>query len=132
MTTGRRIALGLLLAFFAQFLGFLLAGAGHGWVAPLFISIVLWVLWPMTLAVAWPIGSRSRMASVTMLAAALSADLWLVSKSIGEADYISRYVEVNGALGLLIIIFWLCLWTVWQAILVWSLVAGRKLADANG
>jgi hypothetical protein len=132
MTVGRRIALGLLLAFFAQFLGLMLAGAGHGWVAPLFISIVLWVLWPMTLAIGWPIGRGGRLALAAMIVAALLADAWLISKSLGEADYISRYIEINGAVGSLIIGLWLLLWTIWQAILVCSLVAPRNAAnDAN-
>jgi hypothetical protein len=132
MTIGRRIALGLLLAFFAQFFGLMLAGAGHGWVAPLFISIVLWVLWPMTLAIGWPIGRGSRRTLAAMIVAALVADAWLISKSLGEADYISRYVEINGVVGSLIIGLWLLLWTIWQAILVCSLAAPRKPAnDAN-
>ena len=129
MTTGGRIALGVLLAFIAQFLAFLLAGAGHGWVAPLFISIMLWVLLPASLAIAWPIGRGSRLALSAILVAALAADAWLISRSIGEARYISHYVDVNGAVGWLIIGLWLGLWAFWQAILVWSLAARRKSAD---
>ena len=126
MTTGGRIALGLLVAFIAQFLAFLLAGAGHGWVAPFFLSFVLWVLLPMTLAIAWPIGRGSRLALLAILVVALVADAVLVSRSIGEAGYISQYIKINGVAGYLIIGLWLCLWTFWQAILACSLIAGRK------
>lgn len=134
MKTGGRIALGLLLALVAQFLAVMLAGAGHGWVAPFLLSFALWVLLPMTLAIAWPIGrGSSRVALLAIVVVALCADAVLVSRTISEVDYLSAYIKVNGLLGLLIIGLWLCLWSFWQAMLVGALVVGREpLGDANG
>jgi hypothetical protein len=132
MGTGSRIALGLFLALIAQFLAFLLAGSGHGWVAPFLLSFALWVFLPITLALAWPIGPGSPRALTPILVLALVADAMLINRSIGEAAYISQYININGWAGLLIIGLWLCLWLFWQAILGWSLVAGSRVAkDAN-
>ena len=132
MSAGGQIAVGLLLALIAHFLALLLAGAGHGWVAPFYLSFALWLLLPMTLALAWPIGRGSRRAVAPILLLALVADAILIGMSIGESASISHYTDVNGSVGLLIIGLWLCLWIFWQAILVRSLVTGAQAAkDAN-
>jgi hypothetical protein len=84
------------------------------------------------LALAWPIGRGSPRALTPILVLALVADAMLINRSIGEAAYISQYININGWAGLLIIGLWLCLWLFWQAILGWSLVAGSRVAkDAN-
>ena len=124
-----RTVLGLGLAALAQLLSFLLAGAGHGWVAPLFLSVALWAFIPATLSITWPIGSSSRREFFGILVAALGADALLISRTIDEGNALPFYVEVNGAVGLLIIGLWLALWLFWQALLVYSLVVGRRRAD---
>src|SRR5690242_2006883 len=85
-SAGARLGLGFALAAVAQFLSFLLAGAGHGWVAPMFVSIALWFLIPLTLVIAWPTAPVERPLLAVVAAIALGADALLVGHSLGETD----------------------------------------------
>jgi hypothetical protein len=114
------------LAGLAQFLGLFLAGAGHGWVTPFFVTMPLWILFPATLALAVRTDRVSRLVLFTAAAVALAADARLVSGTIDESSYLRFYLEVNGAVGWLIVVLWLCLWVSWQALLLRSLIAGHK------
>ena len=125
-STGARLGLGFGLAAVAQFLGFMLAGAGHGWVAPMFVSIGLWFLIPLTLVLAWPSAQAGKSLLSVIAAIALAADALLLKLSLGEVSHIRRYVDVNGAIGFTIIGLWLALWFCWQVILIYSLVAKRE------
>jgi hypothetical protein len=106
-----------------QLLGLFLPGAGHGWVAPFFLSVALWFMIPLTLALAWPTVRPSRPVLLTLTALALAADALLLKLSLGEFAYIGRYVEINGAIGYAIIGCWLALWLFWQILLLYALVA---------
>ena len=117
--------MGLALAACAQLLAIFLAGAGHGWVAPLYLSIALWFLIPLTLLVAWPTHSRPRLAMIAIAAIALAADALLVSRAWGELAAIRFFLDVNGGFGWTILGLWLSLWFGWQVILFYSLLAGR-------
>ena len=129
---GARVGLGFALAALAQLLSLFLAGAGHGWVAPLFMSAGLWFLIPLTFAVAWPTSPIEGPLLLVMGAIAVAADALLVSRSLGEISYIRHYIDVNGAIGLILIGLWLVLWLCWQAILLLSIVTRQKpAADAN-
>lgn len=124
--------LGLALAALAQLLGLFLASAGHGWVAPLYISVLLWVLLPVTLSVAWPLEPVTRGSQANLLVLAvigLGADAVLIDRTIDEAGHLAHYVEINGAVGLLLIGIWLCLWLSWQAMICWALVDSRRRPD---
>lgn len=123
-----RAALGFGVAALAQLLGTALAGAGHGWVAPLFLSVALWVLAPLALWLAWPVDKSrgsDRSALFGLAALAVGADAALIDLTIGEVDHLRFYVEVNGAMGLLIIGLWLCLWFGWQLLIFYALAARR-------
>ena len=124
-SAGARLGLGFAMAALAQFLSFLLAGAGHGWVAPMFLSIGLWFLIPLTLVTAWPTAPIEKSLLFVIGAIAVAADALLISRSLGEVSYIEHYIDVNGLLGLTIIGLWLALWSCWQFILLYSLVARR-------
>lgn len=119
------VVLGLVLAAVAQFLAFMLAGAGHGWTAPFFVSAALWILIPATLWMA-SIANGNRPLMLSIAAVTVAADTWLITRSIDESSYISRYVDINGALGILIILLWLGLWSFWQPLLVHAFFAGRE------
>jgi hypothetical protein len=119
------LGLGFGLAAFAQFLGFLLAGAGHGWVAPMFLSIGLWFLLPLALVLAWPSAPTEKPLLFLIAAIAVAADALLIKLSLGETPHIRHYVDVNGAIGFTIIGLWLSLWFCWQVILLYSLAAKR-------
>jgi len=121
--------LGLALAGLAQLLGFLLAGSGHGWVAPFFLSVALWAFIPASLSIAWPIGRSNRQVLLGILVVALGADALLISRTIDEGNALPFYIEVNGAVGLLIVGLWLALWLFWQAMLLYALVVGRQRSD---
>ena len=113
------------LAALAQSLGVFLAGAGHGWVTPFFLSAALWVLVPVTLYIVREKGLSARLVQLAILIIALGADAFLVRRTIGEGDALPFYVRVNGAAGVLIVGVWLCLWLVWQVMIVNALFAGR-------
>ena len=91
----------------------------------MFVSVALWFLIPLTFVLAWPTAPVAKPLLLVIAAIAVGADALLINRSLGEGDYIRGYVEVNGAIGLTIIGLWLALWTCWQVILLYSLVARR-------
>ena len=121
-TPGSRIVLGLGLAAVAGILSVFLSGAGHGWNTPLLVSVILWVILPLTLYI---IGQRQRSLLLGLLVIALGADFILVRGTIAEARVLPHYVEVNGAAGVAIIAAWLAIWILWQALVVRALFAAR-------
>jgi len=121
-TPGSRIVLGLGLAAVAGILSVFLSGAGHGWNTPLLVSVILWVILPVTLYI---IGQRQRSLLLGLLVIALGADFILVRGTIAEARVLPHYVEVNGAAGIAIIAAWLAIWLLWQALVVRALFAAR-------
>jgi len=121
-TPGSRIVLGLGLAAVAGILSVFLSGAGHGWNTPLLVSVILWVILPLTLYI---IGQRQRSLLLGLLVIALGADFILVRGTIAEARVLPHYVEVNGAAGIAIIAAWLAIWLLWQALVVRALFAAR-------
>jgi len=121
-TPGSRIVLGLGLAAVAGILSVFLSGAGHGWNTPLLVSVILWVILPLTLYI---IGQRQRSLLLGLLVIALGADFILVRGTIAEARVLPHYVEVNGAAGIAIIAAWLAIWILWQALVVRALFAAR-------
>jgi hypothetical protein len=125
-----RIVLGLGLAALAQLLAAFLAGAGHGWVTPLFLSVILWVILPVTLYVLQQDDRRAVAVLWAVALIAIGADALLISGTIGEGRILSLYVEVNGAAGLLIIALWLTLWFFWQAMVVRALIKRSRPSDA--
>jgi len=114
--------LGLGLAAVAGILSVFLSGAGHGWNTPLLVSVILWVILPLTLYI---IGQRQRSLLLGLLVIALGADFILVRGTIAEARVLPHYVEVNGAAGIAIIAAWLAIWLLWQALVVRALFAAR-------
>ena len=127
---GSRVALGLGLAAVAQLLSFLLSGAGHGWNTPLLVSMVLWVVAPVTLYVVRQSPSP-RAVLITLALIGLGADAVLIKGTVREARVFPLYLQVNGAAGVLIIAAWLLLWLFWQAIVVHAAFPHRSdKADA--
>jgi len=120
---GSRVARGLGLAAVAQFLSIFLSGAGHGWNTPLFVSVVLWVVAPVSL---YLLGERQRPRLLlwVLVLIGLGADAILIKGTVAEARVFPLYLQVNGAAGLATIAAWLFLWLLWQALVVRALVAG--------
>ena len=130
-TGGGRIALGLGLAALAQLLALFLAGAGHGWITPYFVSPALWVLIPVTLYIIRDNARFGMLAFGSMLAIALGADLLLINWTLDEWDAFLFYIQVADLVGLPIMGLWLCLWFFWQAMLIRSLIAQLDLNETN-
>jgi hypothetical protein len=128
---GSRIALGVGLAAFAQFLALFLSGSGEGWNAPFSLSISLWFLMPLSFALAWPSSPTSRSTLAILALIALAADALLIEQSAGEASYIRRYIDVNGAIGTTFVVLWLFLWLCWQVLLLYSLIVRTRRFDGN-
>jgi len=124
-TPGSRIVLGLGLAAVAGILSVFLSGAGHGWNTPLLVSVILWVILPLTLYI---IGQRQRSLLLGLLVIALGADFILVRGTIAEARVLPHYVEVNGAAGIAIIAAWLAIWLLWQVLVLRALFVGRRVS----
>jgi len=120
-TPGSQVALGIGLAAVASILGIFLSGSGHGWNTPLFVSVILWVVFPATLYLirAQP---RQRLLLSTLAAIALGADFILVKGTIAEARVFPLYIQVNGVAGILIIASWVAMWILWQLLVVRALL----------
>jgi hypothetical protein len=121
-TPGSRIALGLGLAAFAGILSVFLSGAGHGWNTPLLVSMILWVILPVTL---YLIALPQRPLLLALLFIGLIADFILIKGTIAEAGALVLYTQVNGAAGIAIIAAWLAIWLLWQALVLRALLIAR-------
>ena len=107
-----------------QTLSIFLSGAGHGWNTPLVVSVILWVIAPISL---YLVAERppQRVLLLVLVLIGLGADAILIKGTIAEADVFPLYLQVNGSAGLAIIAAWLFLWLLWQALVARALVAGR-------
>lgn len=125
-----RVALGIAFAAVGSLLAVFLSGAGHGWNSPLLVSVILWVVAPVTFFVTSQC-SPPRSLLYILAVIALIADFILVQGTIVEADVLPRYVEVNGAPGMIIMAAWAFLWALWQVLVVRALIArAEPEADA--
>jgi hypothetical protein len=122
-TPGSRIVLGLGLAAVAGILSVFLSGAGHGWNTPLLVSMILWVILPVTLYI---IGLPQRPLLLALLFIGLIADFILIKGTIAEAGALVLYTRVNGAAGIAIIAAWLAIWLLWQALVLRALLIARR------
>jgi len=120
-----RLAFGLGLAALTQSLTIFLSGSGHGWNTPLFVSVILWVIAPVSL---YAVGQRppSRLLLVALALIGLGADAILIKGTVAEANVFPLYLHVNGVAGLAMIAAWLVLWLLWQVLVMRALVATRK------
>lgn len=117
------IVFGLLCALLAQLLGFMMIGAGHGWVFPFGYSPVLFILYPVAFVRFVQKGSRNVLPEIVLLLAAAALDLRLYDNMTGaERAYYGR----PGALSYV----WLAFWFFWQAVAAWALLR-RLLPRAN-
>lgn len=103
---------GLFPAMLAEYIALGLAGAGHGWVSPLFCGLILFLAWPATLAVLAIVRRRRRLACALLVGAGLVADAVLALSTLLEGtQYLERVLAVGSPLPVL----WILLWLGWQA-----------------
>jgi hypothetical protein len=120
-----RGGLGIALAAVAHFLAIMLAGAGHGWTTPFFVSLLLYATLPAALMLLWP-RHVSVLAGppvcIVILGIAIAADWQLISMTLDEAPEFTAFFRINGALGLILAALWLAIWTSWQALAAYALL----------
>lgn len=124
---------GLVIALIGHSLALGLAGGGHGWNSPAFLSFVLWLAYPTVLIHFLALRDPSRATTdFAILFAALGTDAALVLMTLAEGmEYIARLVRVNGALTSTIWIGgWLLIWFGWQLIAVLNLLRARAARTA--
>ena len=118
------LALGLVIAFMANFLAMGLAGGGHGWDSPFFASMLLWVAYPFVLIRGLRVfagGTSSSRVDGSILAAALASNFLLAWLTYSEGvEYFER------TLGYGVAELWIAIWLGWQG------VAALNLAKAKG
>lgn len=113
------IVAGLVLAAFAQMLGLLITGAGHGWAQPFRFSPALFLAYPIVFVRLRAPGTLSWM-DVALLGAAGVLDMLLVHQTrIEGTEYFRRVMALPPIPHL-----WLLLWLLWQALTVKILVSG--------
>jgi len=106
----------LLIAAIALFIGVMLGGAGHGWVAPFFYSLGLLVAYPVAL-VRMRNAARTPRVDIAMLGVGAGASLLLLLDIRAlESDYFWRIVDFD--MGLPLVFAWLCLWFGWQILVL--------------
>jgi len=126
---GLAVLASLALAASAQYLAFGLAGAGHGWVAPLFYSLLLFVAYPVAFLRRMDTSHPSIAIDVGLLVVAGIADLLLVIQTvIQEPHYFVMVIGFAGPFAVL----WLVLWCLWQMLAVSTLRRRIARRDATG
>lgn len=121
---------GILLAGLAEFAAFVLAALGHGWIAPLYVSLILFVAYPVALVRSVDaIGADASAATAdwVMLLVALAADLLLVAATyLGEGERFRMVAEF----GRFWLIVWLILWLLWQLLTVATILRRNRTRNA--
>jgi hypothetical protein len=109
---------GLCCAALGQFLALIVAGAGHGWNAPLTFSLALFLLFPAALVAQVDQEASSFVAEMAMLGVGIGLDLLLLVNILGtESSYFQTAMRTAG----LFPILWLGLWIAWQVLVALSL-----------
>lgn len=118
-------ALGVMAWLAAQFAGLGLAGAGHGWTAPLLFSIPLIILYPLACVLAFGGGAVWRNLGAALLIVAAALDLLLLMNMLsGEREYLLKMWEFDE--GPAWVISWCVLWAGWQVLLLSALLRDRS------
>jgi hypothetical protein len=120
---------GLALAALAQYLALAMAGGGHGWVAPLFYSMLLFIVYPVAFLSRTDTAHPSIAIDVGLLVVAGAADLLLLVQTVTqEGRYFMLVAEMGGPL----MAFWLVLWCLWQMLALSTLRRRIARRDADG
>jgi hypothetical protein len=111
------VIIGVFLWFPAQVLAFGLAGAGHGWVIPLFITMPLILLYPLAMIAAFRKSDRSFITGMIVFFFAISLNGILIKSSLDEGRYFEKVWNLNPYICLCWIVFWLG----WQVLALYAL-----------
>jgi len=113
---------GILTAGVAQFLALLIAGVGHGWGEPFFLSAALWITLPVTaIRLRRPSANSAGAVEWLMVLLALSLDLLLIVATVwgfGRAvpifgTGVEHFMNIARA-AFPLVLLWSLLWFSWQ------------------
>lgn len=132
----KRAIIGLALAFVALFIGFMAAGAGHGWGAPFFVSFALFLIYPVVLTRALAPARNRLLVDLGLVALAVVLNVFLVLDLIDRADGVRWRANESIVPGIHQTIFpfflvWLVIWFWWQFVAirtVWRDLASQPAA----
>jgi hypothetical protein len=112
-------AIGLSTWLLTEVIALALAGAGHGWGAPMVFSLPLVLLYPTLFVRVFWSESKNRLVDACVLATAAALDLLLLlSPRVEDLGYFSTMW--NGDAGW--VVAWLALWAGWQMLAVAALL----------
>lgn len=129
---GKAVAIvaGLVIAAIGEFIGMMLAAAGHGWTQPILYSLLLFVAWPAALLrLPRPEGTSAGF-DLFIFVLGVVATLLLVVQSAGESEYIWKLAE-HDDLAVPVMITWLLFWFGWQALTLANVVRKRRQGRAG-
>jgi len=111
-----------------------LAGAGHGWYAPLLASLSLIVLYPVVFIRAFASSSAPFGMTACILVAAIVFDLWLTASVLGYENTFYIGDERDDFLrvwhfGPGVTVLWIALWAGWQFLAIAPLLSRRAISD---
>lgn len=106
-----------------QAIGIVLAGWGHGWYGPVFASMPLLALYPIVFTRAFTSRSPELAVTVSILAAAIVLDLWLVASAFGydHEYFVKMWKYAPGT-----VTVWFTLWAAWQLLAMVPLLSRMK------
>ena len=115
MNAAGRIVWGISIASVGQFLALMLAGAGHGWNTPFWVSLTLWFAYPATF-VSLRAGGGHSFDRVLLVLAPIT-DVGLVALTFAEgAEYFARVMRFPG--NWWVVAGWALIWVGWQFVVV--------------
>ena len=107
--------IGLVMAILGWIVAMAQAGAGHGWISPIYVSLAMFPLWPLVLVRIATNGTGIAI-DRAILIIALVLDLLLILMTLSEGThYFLR------ALGDGVVYIWLVFWLGWQFLAVAAL-----------
>jgi len=129
------VVAGVITAVVAQFLAFMISGAGHAWVEPFFFSPAMWVTFPlMFIRVQQHRAGSDELALLDWLVMllAIALDLLLVITTIETEDPLlpmfgtgtERFVQVF-LMEPVLVALWIALWLSWQIAALFLCIRGR-------
>ena len=112
-------SVGLLLWFLTQLMAFGLAQAGDGWLAPFYLTLPLFILYPLASIPCFASFRRTAKVEWLALFVAVALDLFLLQNVLRqERDYFLRVWRLGPA----VVAIWLALWLGWQLLAIVALV----------
>lgn len=116
------VAIGLVASLATQAVALGLAGAGHGWMAPLWVSSVLIFLYPLVVVRVFASPEASIKVDATILLLAGVIDLFLLHNAlVTERTYFLKIWNFSASA----VSLWIGLWAGWQLLAIVSLLKKR-------